>query len=422
MPDPTSSSSLERLREAVRTSRPRLLALCQDLVRIDSQNPPGSTKDIAEYVIRWLGARSGVTVERVAVGAVENLVVTLRTAKRGRRLVVNGHLDTFPVGDPAGWSASPLSGELRDGKLYGRGVSDMKAGLAASLIAFEAVHALREELCGELVLAFVGDEETGGVLGTQHLLANVPGARGDAMLNGDVGSPQVARFGEKGQVWVQVRAAGRSAHGAHVHLGTNAIDRLLGAIAAVRPITEAQPAIPPDIAAAIAKARAVSEPLSGEGESCVLRGVTMNVGLIEGGIAVNLVPDAASCKIDLRFPPGLSCADIERELAALLRPLPGIDFEVLSKCEPNVTDPEHEIVRLVCRHGEEATGQPVVANMRIGFSDARFYRHAGIPSVTYGPTPYNMGGSDEHILVSELNAVAEVHAATAYEFLLHPGS
>lgn len=407
-----------KLREAIVRARPRLVALCQELVRIDSQNPPGSTVAIADYIERWFGTRDDVEIKRViGADAIINLVVRLCGVRPGRSLVFNGHLDTFPIGNAAAWTVPPLSGHLCDSKIFGRGVSDMKAGLAASMIAFEALCDLRHDISGELVLALVGDEETGGKLGTQYLLQHVPEARGDAMLNGDVGSPQVARVGEKGQMWIELRASGRSAHGAHVHLGVNAIERLVEGIQAVLSIARRSPAVPQNILSAITAAQPVSEPLSGEGESTVLRSITANVGTIEGGLAVNLIPDSAACKIDLRFPPGTSCGEVQDMLRAALGEVPNIRLSILSQCEPNWTDPDDEIVRLVCQHASDATGKPVVANMRIGFSDARFYRTIGIPSVTYGPTPFNMGGADEYVLVSDLYAVAEVHALTAYDYL-----
>src|SRR5690606_23418217 len=142
-------------------------------------------------------------------------------------------LDTFPVGDETGWTVPPLEGRREGGRIYGRGSSDMKAGLAGALMGARMIANERENLCGELVLTLVGDEETGGEWGTGYLLKNVPHAAGDAMLSGDAGSPDVLRFGEKGLVWLEVAATGLSNHGAHVHLGRNAIDSLLTALARI---------------------------------------------------------------------------------------------------------------------------------------------------------------------------------------------
>jgi acetylornithine deacetylase/succinyl-diaminopimelate desuccinylase-like protein len=294
----------------------------------------------------------------------------------------------------------------------------MKAGIAAAMITLDLLWRHRDVLCGELVLVLAGDEETGGTWGTQYLLDHVPQARGDAMISGDAGSPRVARFGEKGQMWLELRARGRSAHGAHVHLGVNAIERLMEAVGRLLRLRSLPVEVLPAIAEAISRASEISEPLSGAGESDVLRKVTVNVGTITGGGAVNIIPDVATAHLDIRFPPGVGTAEILAQVKAAIAGLDGVDVDVLSCCEPNWTDPEHEIVRRVLEHAANAVGRPVVANMRIGFSDARFYRLAGIPAVVYGPTPYNMGGPDEYVEIADAEAMMYVHALAAFDYLV----
>ncbi len=158
----------------VYNSRDQLMALASDLTRIASENPPGDTTMIVQAVESLLHPIPTIEVRRV-VGKhpVVNLVARLAGTKVGRRLIFNGHLDTFPVGMPDLWSLPPLSGTITDGRLYGRGASDMKAGVAASLLSVLLLAEVREHWCGEVVLTLVGDEETGGQWGTQYLLANV---------------------------------------------------------------------------------------------------------------------------------------------------------------------------------------------------------------------------------------------------------
>ena len=102
----------------------------------------------------------------------------------------------------------PLGGVLKDGKLYGRGVCDMKGGIACSLLAATLLAEHRDAWAGEIVLTLAGDEENMGSLGTGYMLEHVPHAAGDANICGDVGSPRVVRFGEKGLMWVEVEATG----------------------------------------------------------------------------------------------------------------------------------------------------------------------------------------------------------------------
>src|SRR5207253_518107 len=147
--------------------------------------------------------------------------------------------------------------------MYGRGVSDMKAGIACSLFAVELLAARREAWRGEIVVTLAGDEETMGVKGTAFLLDSVPHARGDAMICGDVGSPHVLRFGEKGFIWLDVEASGKAAHGAHVHKGINAIDRLIQAVQALQDLRAYPVNAPPFVTDAIRAASATSERISG---------------------------------------------------------------------------------------------------------------------------------------------------------------
>jgi acetylornithine deacetylase/succinyl-diaminopimelate desuccinylase-like protein len=293
----------------------------------------------------------------------------------------------------------------------------MKGGIAASITALALLAAHPALWRGEAVLTLAGDEESMGPLGTKWLMDHVPEATGDAVIIGDAGSPRVLRFGEKGFLWIEVEAEGRASHGAHVHLGVNALDRLCAALDAVRGLRALRPEAPPAVTAAIAAARPISEPLSGAGEAEVLGSVTVNIGRIEGGTSTNLVPASARAGIDIRLPVGLGCATAEAALSAALDGREGIAWRILRRFEPNHTDPEHELVRRAASAATDILGTPCAINMRVGGSDARWFRMAGLPTIVYGPTPHNMGGADEYVLVEELRQVAQVHALAALDFL-----
>ena len=395
-----------------------LVALTRQLVAAPSPNPPGDVTAAAAVALAFLRGINGAEVERFepAPGIV-NVVARIAGGRRGRRLVFNGHLDTFPVGEDLGWTVPPFGGVLADGRLYGRGVSDMKGGIAASMIATRVLAERRASWPGEIVITLAGDEENMGSLGTRWLLDNVPHARGDAMICGDVGSPQVVRFGEKGLLWIEIEAVGSPAHGAHVHKGVNAIDRLRAALDALKHAESISVAAPPQVAAAIAAAKHVSEPLSGVGEADTLQRVTVNIGTIAGGTSANLVPASASAKADIRLPIGVGTEMVEAKLREWLGAIDRVTWRVIRRYEPRYTDPDHQIVRCVTDAASEVLGERPVVNMRVGASDARLYRMDGIPSVVFGCTPFNMGGADENILIDELVAVAKVHALAAFDFL-----
>lgn len=425
------ASTIMKTAEAVRSefwkkiegSKKSLVDLCRGLIATPSENPPGDTSAIAAKVTGVLGGIPGMVLERIEPRpGIVNLVGRISCGNPGRRLVLNAHLDTFPVGDPSLWSVPPLEGKREKGRIYGRGSCDMKAGLACALQAAALIAAERKHLHGELVLTLVGDEETGGKWGTSYLLKNVPHAAGDAMLSGDAGSPHVLRFGEKGLVWLEVSAGGLSNHGAHVHLGRNAIDALLTALNRISTLKDMPCPLRADILEAMKEARSVSENISGEGEFQTLSSVTVNIGTIEGGQAMNLIPAKANARIDIRIPPGLKTSDIITRVSEMVSDLPDVSFRVLSSTEPNVTDPDHEIVQRTLLNARAVLGDKVVRNMRVGMSDARLYRDHGVPSVVYGPSPHNMGGGDEFVEEEDLYTVFRVHALTIYDYLSAPNA
>jgi len=230
----------------------------------------------------------------------------------------------------------------------------------------------------------------------------------------------VLRFGEKDLIEIEIEAAGQMAHGAHVHRGVNAIDRLRAALDALTALRDLTPAPPESITRAIAASRAISEPLSGAGEATVLSRVTVNIGRIEGGVSPNLVPASARAAADIRLPVGVSLEAVEASLAAALGAIEGITWRILRRFAPNHTDPAHELVRCCVQAATSVLGSPPAVNMRVGGSDARWFRMRGIPTVVYGPAPHNMGGADEYVLASELDVVARVHALTAFAYLTAP--
>ncbi len=417
MPDPAARAAFA----ADALSRaPEVVALTRRLMAVPSPNPPGDVRACAAEaaaLIRELAPEAEVSLHATSP-EVSNLVARIAGAGPGKLLAFNGHLDTYPVNEALPWTVDPLKGELRDGRLYGRGSADMKGGIAASILAFALLARHRAAWRGEALLTLAGDEESMGPLGTKWLLDNIPGlARADAVIIGDAGSPRVLRFGEKGFLWIAVQAVGTAAHGAHVHLGENAVDRLRVALDAVVRLRDLPVAAPPEVTAAIAAAKPMSEKLAGIGEAHVLGSVTVNIGRIAGGTAPNLVPASARAECDIRLPVGVTCAEAEAALAAGLDELPGISWQVLRRFEPNHTDPGTAVVRLTHAAAEEVLGGPVAVNMRVGGSDARWFRMAGLPTIVYGPTPHNMGGADEWADVAELEAVARVHALAAFDIL-----
>jgi len=413
-------SDLNRLDLARRVdaARERLIATTQRLVAVASPNPPSDTVDVAQVAEALLREIPGIEVERIEPEPrVVSLIGRIKGKSPGRRLIFNGHLDTFPLMENLPWTVPPLGGVLKDGKLYGRGVCDMKGGIAASLLAATLLAENRDKWNGEVVLTLAGDEENMGSLGSGWMLKHRPHAAGDANICGDVGSPRVVRFGEKGLMWVEVEATGSPAHGAHVHKGTNAIDRLRVALDRLKDLEDVPFQAPPIVTAAIAKAKPISEPLSGAGEAETLSRVTVNIGTIEGGTSPNLVPTHAIARADIRLPVGITTDVLVKQLDEWLAPLEGVSWKAIRRFEPSFTDPDHELITRTAAVAAEVLNETPAVNMRVGGSDSRWYRMYKVPTVVLGLTPFNMGGPDEYVLVDELLSVAKIHTLVAYDFL-----
>ena len=178
--------------------------------------------------------------------------------------------------------------------------------------------------------------------------------------------------------------------------------------------------VPDAVAKAMQEASRVSEAISGAGEFATLATITVNCGVIQGGISPNLIPAKAEARFDIRLPVGVTIPEVEVAIAGKLDKLDGVTCRIARRVEPNWTAPDHEIIRLLQQCGSEVLGSRPVVNMRVGASDSRLYRARGLAAVVCGPTPYNMGGPDEYVTLEDLSAVAYMHTLAAFDFLSAP--
>ena len=406
--------------EKVSENKDLLLDLTSRMVQIPSESPRSDTREIAAEIARVLEKIDGVEVSfHTLEEPITNIVARVKGRSPGKRLVLNGHLDTYPVGDESLWTNNPFSGHEKDGSMYGRGVSDMKGGIASYLVTFMIMAEMRNSWSGELVITLAGDEETMGVKGTKYLLDTVPHATGDAMISGDVGTAKVLRFGEKGLMWIELNATGKASHGAHVHKGENAIDRLVEGINRLnKELVSLKVNAPKEVTKAIEESSEVSERYSGEGETDVLQQVTVNFGVIEGGVSPNLIPAKASAQGDIRVPIGVEVEEVDRKIKEIVDSIEGLSYNIFRQYEPNWSDINHEIFAYTADNVKYITGEKPVNTVRVGASDARHYRISkNVPTVNCGLNAYNLGGPDEYIEIEELIDLAKIHTLTAFDYL-----
>jgi succinyl-diaminopimelate desuccinylase len=405
------------LQQRLRSSRDDIVDLVQRLVRIPSENPPGDTTELYAFVTGYLEER-GLDYETVAPQAhLPNLVASYSGAEPGRHLILNGHLDVFPAGDPAFWSDDPFSGAIRDGKLFGRGVSDMKAGTAASILTYVYLADVRDQLKGRLTLTAVSDEETGGTWGSQYLIDHHPDVRGDCLINAEPSTPGTIRFGEKGPLWLEMQVHTHGGHGAYTHQSSNAIIETAAIIGKLQRLTGLPVRMPPEVEAKVEAARAALDGALGAGATDVVKRVTLNIGVIGGGVKLNVIAAECRTEVDLRAPVGLTSDELLAAFEEVLREHPGASYEIVQKTDPTWCDPDHEMVGLLQRNAEAVRGIRPLPGISIGGTDCRIWRAQGIPAYVYGPTPYNMGAPDEYVTLDDLLGTVHVHTLSAFDYL-----
>src|SRR5438046_5370648 len=380
--------------------------------------PPGQTP-VPGAFIRDFAVSRGIEPEwPVPMAGRPNLVA--RVGSGGPRVVLACHLDEFPAGQ--GWARPPFSGAVEDGRIWGRGAGDMKAGLAVALTIASLIRGMGVSLRGTLTLAFASDEETGGAWGTQWLLANVPAVHGDACLIGESSGTWSAGIGEKGVLWLRLRSRGVSGHAAYQQ-GTSAVAAVRRALAAIEPMHGRRARAEKTVAGVIAAQRGAAERRWGRGTGCLAHTVALSVGTLEGGGQVNLIPDSAMAEVDFRVPPGLTTAAVVSEARRRIKQASRgkVEIDVFNQCDPYVTPPEAPLVKHVLANARQLNRRKVLPVVRLGYTDGRFFRRAGIPTVVYGPAVHNMGGPDEYIETADLLEVAAVHTGAVLD-MLAPGA
>src|SRR5262245_33718887 len=351
----------------------RIVDFYRGFIRARSPNPPGDTRDAAAFICRILESEKVPFRVVAPMNEMPNVVASFEGGAPGRHLVLNGHIDVFPVGEARGWTIDPWGGELIDGRIYGRGACDMKAGTTASIFAYLLLHRLRTRLNGRLTLTAVSDEETFGPWGARYLLEHLPEVRGDAMLNGEPSGLHNVRFGEKGSLWLAFAVRTPGAHGAYTHKSPSATKiacRLIGELEAV---TQVPVNMPRPVADVLERAAPGMERSMGKGGSQIIPAVTLNIGTIHGGLKVNMVPGECRFEADIRLPVGVERSDLDAVIERLLQSCPEATVEELNYSPPSWCDPDGELINIVRRNVQALNGTDPMPTISLGGTDARLW-------------------------------------------------
>lgn len=361
---------------------PDPVELTRELIAFDTVNPPGQEKRCARFLADILSRAGFDTTLREFGRDRANLIAKWRGAAEAPPLVFTGHIDVVPLGARA-WTRDPFAAEIVDGRLYGRGSSDMKSGIAAFVCA-ALQHASGPVDMPTLTLIITSGEETGCV-GASSLVAEGGLGTAGAIVVGEPTANAVC-VGHKGALWLNAITTGVTAHGSMPDKGDNAISKAARVIGRLESFAFA------------------TEP------HAVLGAPTLSVNTIRGGININSVPDRAEIGVDIRTVPSVDHAGLKRALEQHIGEK--LSLEVLLDLPGIWTSPELEWVKRVMRIAADVTGSAALPGAATFFTDASVLTPAmGMPTtIILGPgEPGQAHQTDEWCSVARIRAAVEIY-------------
>ncbi len=392
-----------------------LVGLTQDLIRIDSVIRPetGNTEaEAVRFIADWIRRELGVEphIEEV-LPLRENIIVTIDSGKDGPCLMFEGHTDVVSEGNRDLWQHDPFKGEIHDGKIYGRGSCDMKAGLAVNLLTVKAMLTSGVEFRGKMRLGIVCDEED-LMLGIQDFIQKGHADDVDACLISEPEENQLC-LSMKGALRAIVNVKGKMAHGAMPLTGINTSTRMARIILAFEAFEKAE------------------MERFGKDEFLGWPSVTFTVVQTPPPgepTQLNVMPSESVAYLDIRTIPGQDHGQIKIQLQEILNGLAEDDPDFHAQIKfiadkPVVSMEKHEpIVMIAAEAYKDITGKEPVYNGVPGATDGTFLRHMkGIPSLVNGPGPRHIPHqTDEYVEIDELFESLKIYLLTTLRFLNRP--
>ena len=416
----------ENLLEIIEARREELVELAQALIRFPTINPPGEAyQPCAEFIGRRLGAR-GFAVNYVRAAGTPgdseryprvNVIARREGNVAGPCVHFNSHIDVVQTG--AGWTLDPFAALIRDGKIYGRGACDMKGGLAASIIAVEALIDSGTELPGALEISGTVDEESGGFGGVHYLAQRgwFSPPRVDHVIIPEPLNVDRVCIGHRGVWWAEVETHGRMAHGSMPFLGDCAVRHMHAFI------DRLERDLYPKLAA-----RRTDMPVVPSGA----RHSTMNINSIHGGQAETsgfpapCVPDSCRLVIDRRLLIEEDMLSVKGEVRALLDQLAtereGFAYELrdIFEVQPTMADRNGPVARSTAAAIQRVLGREAEFVCSPGTYDQKHIDRIGKlrDCIAYGPGILDLAHQpDEYVLIEDMVNSAKVMALSAHALL-----
>ena len=421
-----TAGATEGLFKIIDARREELVELARALIRFPTVNPPGEAyQPCAEFIGRRLGAR-GFKVEYVRAAGTPgdserypriNVIARREGNRPGPCVHFNSHIDVVQSG--AGWTMDPFAAVLKDGKVYGRGACDMKGGLAASIIAVEALIDSHGLLPGALEISGTVDEESGGYGGVHYLAERgwFSQPRVDHVIIPEPLNVDRVCIGHRGVWWAEIETHGRMAHGSMPFLGDCAVRHMHAFI------DRLERDLYPRLAA-----RSTDMPVVPSGA----KHSTMNINSIHGGQAETsgypapCVPDSCRMVIDRRLLIEESIEGVKGEMRALLEQLAeereGFTYELrdIFEVQPTMADRNGPVARSTAAAIQRVLGRPAEFICSPGTYDQKHIDRVGKlrDCIAYGPGILDLAHQpDEYVLVEDMLNSAKVMAMAAHSLL-----
>lgn len=408
------------MKEKVKRAEPDIVDLCSKLVKFPTVNPPGDTEKCVDFVKSYFDEVGIKTSIYKRAEGKSNICASI-PGKSNAKVLWLGHLDVIHEGSRAKWSHDPYGGEIVDGRIYGRGSTDMKGSCAAAMVAAKIISTIGTDHCNA-EFWFTCDEEVDGEDGVSWL-AKTGKFHGDVCIIGDSSgacptSPAID-LGCKGQLWTTIRAEGKTAHGSVPFMGDNAIDKIIQALQHLKRIEDLRLNIPKELDSVIEstirlylKGPTTLNETQKTALNKLFRHPSISVNLIKGGVEVNMVPDLAEATLDIRISPGTDLGDVSKKILRLLEDA-GIEG-LKAEFNPSMgyyESPTSEFAVQLMDIVKRMTGAEPALKLLIGATDGRFVKRIlGIPCLGFGA---GIGGMphapEEYVTIENLLMAANVY-------------
>jgi len=368
--------------------------LTRELIKINTVNPPGNELPAAEFLASWMEKHGyEVHIQKFEKNR-GNIIGVIKGSGEKPSLILNGHLDVVPIGRREEWSHDPFGAEVVENKIYGRGSTDMKGGIAAMAVAGYMLIKESVRLKGDLIVSAVAGEEVDSI-GAKYFAESPWFKNSMGMIIGEPTAMDLV-IAHKGALWVKIKTYGKAAHGSLPHLGVNAI---LHMVEVIKKLTEY---------------KFKFEPVK------LLTPPTMNVGTINGGIKTNVVPDYCEITVDMRTLPTQNHEEIIKDLNDMLKELqekiPNFkaELEIINNRHPLMTDPNSPIVLEAKNVYKEVLNiEPEPKGVTYYTDASEFILHPGCPPIIIiGPGRMELAHKpDEYVEVDMLSKALKFYYA-----------